>query len=40
MALTVEDRLEILELLSRYNLAADDKDVEAMVADFADDGMI
>ena len=40
MALTVEDRLEILELLSRYNLAADDKDVEAMVADFTEDGMI
>ena len=40
MALTLEDRLEILELLSRYNLAADDKDVEAMVADFAEDGLI
>ena len=40
MALTLEDRLEILELLSRYNLAADDKDVEAMVADFAEDGVI
>ena len=40
MALTLEDRLEILELLSRYNLAADDKDVEAMVADFTEDGVI
>ncbi len=40
MALTLENRMEILELMSRYNLAADDKDVEAMVADFADDGMI
>ena len=40
MALSVVDRLEVLELLSRYNLAADDKDVEAMVADFTEDGMI
>ncbi len=40
VALSVEHRLEILELLSRYNLAADDKDVEAMVTDFADDGVI
>jgi hypothetical protein len=40
VALTVEDRLEMLELLSRYNLAADDNDVEAMVADFTEDGVI
>ena len=40
MALTLEDRLEILELLSGYNLAADEKNVEAMLADFADDGVI
>jgi hypothetical protein len=40
VGLTLEDRLEILELLSRYNLAADDKDVEAMVADFTEDGVI
>lgn len=40
MTLALEDRLEILELLFRYNLAADEKDVDAMVADFADDGVI
>jgi hypothetical protein len=36
VALTI-DRREILELLSHYNLAANDKDVETMLADFTED---
>ena len=40
MALTVGDRLEIMELVARYNLAADEKDVEATLAEYADDGVI
>ena len=40
MALTVEDRLEIMDLVARYNLAADEKDVEAMLEEYADDGVI
>ena len=40
MALTVEDRLEIMDLVARYNLAADEKDVEATLAEYADDGVI
>jgi ketosteroid isomerase-like protein len=40
MALTAEDRLEIVDLVARYNLAADEKDVEATLAEYADDGVI
>jgi ketosteroid isomerase-like protein len=40
MALTVEDRLEIMDLVARYNYAADLKDIEATVADYTDDGTI
>src|SRR3712207_3990870 len=40
MALTAEDRLEIMDLVARYNLAADEKDVEATLAEYADDGVI
>jgi ketosteroid isomerase-like protein len=40
VALTVGDRLEIMELVARYNLAADEKDVEATLAEYADDGVI
>jgi hypothetical protein len=40
VAPTEEDRLKILELLSRDNLAADEEGVEVLVADFADDGVI
>jgi ketosteroid isomerase-like protein len=40
MALTAEDRLEIVDLVAGYNLAADEKDVEATLAEYADDGVI
>ena len=38
MALTVEDRLEILQLLARYAHATDGVDAEARADVFTDDG--
>jgi ketosteroid isomerase-like protein len=40
MALSVEDRLEIMDVIARYNLAADEKDVEATLKHYAEDGRI
>ncbi len=40
MALKAEDRLEIMDLVARYNRAADEKDVETTLAEYADDGVI
>jgi hypothetical protein len=37
MALSVEDRLEILQLFSRYNIALDAGDKETFVSLFSDD---
>jgi uncharacterized protein (TIGR02246 family) len=38
MSITAEDRVEICELIARYNRAIDTGDVEAWVATFAPDG--
>lgn len=38
--LSAEDRLQILDVLARYNLAADDRDVEGYVALFTANGVI
>lgn len=40
MALTVEDRLDIVELINRYNTLADERDVEGTLACYTDDGQI
>ena len=40
MALSVEDRLEIMDVVARYNIAADEKDVEATLEHYAEDGWI
>jgi hypothetical protein len=40
MALSVEDRLGIMEVVARYNLAADEKDVESTLLHYAEDGQI
>lgn len=38
LRITVEDRLEIFDLLARYNWAIDCDDADAFVTTFADDG--
>ena len=40
MPLSADDRFAILDVIAKYNLAADEKDVEATVAHYADDGQI
>ena len=40
MPLSADDRFALLDLIARYNLAADEKDVEATVAYYTDDGQI
>jgi ketosteroid isomerase-like protein len=40
MALTADDKFEILDLIARYNLTADEKDVEGMLGCYTDDGVI
>ena len=40
MPLSADDRFALLDLIARYNLAADEKDVEATVAHYTDDGYI
>jgi hypothetical protein len=40
MALTVEDRLDIVELINRYNTLADERDVEGTLGCYTDDGQI
>jgi ketosteroid isomerase-like protein len=40
MALTAEDRLDIIERLARYAWALDTGDVEALVANFTDDAVV
>ena len=40
MALSVEDRLGIMEVVARYNLAADEKDVESTLLHYAENGQI
>ena len=38
--LTVDDRLEIMDVVARYNLAADEKDVEGTLSHYTEDGVI
>lgn len=38
--LTAEDRFEILDIIAQYNLAADEKNVEATIAFYTEDGYI
>lgn len=38
--LTAEDRFAILDVIAKYNLAADEKDVEATIALYTEDGHI
>lgn len=38
--LTAEDRFAILDIIAQYNLAADEKDVEATIALYTEDGYI
>lgn len=40
MTLTPQDRFDILDLIARYNRAADDRDVEGTLAVYSDDGAI
>ena len=40
MALTVEDRLDIVDLINRYNTLADERDVEGTVACYTEEGQI
>lgn len=40
MPLSADDRFALLDLIARYNMAADDKDVEATVALYTEDGQI
>ena len=40
MTLTVEDRLAIMDVVARYNIAADEKDVEATLKHYTEDGQI
>ena len=40
MTLSADDRFAILDVIARYNRAADEKDVEATVAHYTDDGHI
>ena len=40
MPLSADDRFALLDLIARYNLAADEKDVEATVALYTADGQI
>jgi hypothetical protein len=40
MALSAEDRLGIMDVVARYNLAADEKDVESTLLHYAENGQI
>lgn len=40
MTIAADDRFEILDVIARYNRAADDKDVEGTVALYTPDGFI
>ena len=40
MSLTADERFALLDVIARYNLAADQKDVEATLALYTDDGHI
>jgi ketosteroid isomerase-like protein len=40
MALSIEDRLNIVELINRYNTLADERDVEGTLACYTEDGQI
>ena len=40
MKLTAEDRFDILDIIAQYNLAADEKNVEATIAFYTEDGCI
>ncbi|MGB3789538.1 MAG: nuclear transport factor 2 family protein [Phormidesmis sp.] len=40
MKLSAEDRFAILDVIAQYNLAADEKDVEATLALYTEDGQI
>ena len=40
MALSAEDRLGIMDVVARYNLAADEKDVESPLLHYAENGQI
>lgn len=40
MLLTADDRFAILDVIAQYNLAADEKDVEATLAYYTEDGHI
>ena len=40
MSLSVEDRLDIVELINRYNTLADERDVEGTLECYTDDGQI
>ena len=40
MPLSADDRFALLDLIARYNLVADEKDVEATIALYTEDGQI
>jgi hypothetical protein len=40
MGLSIEDRLDIVELINRYNTLADERDVEGTLTCYTEDGQI